>query len=114
MNNSNVDFNHDLVPSNLTQAQNSGKDIKINILSPRDNSRVTRLPDVPGTANSLAFHVELSQAVDQVLWYVDNQPYKTVEFPYTLRWVLEPGEHRFQAELPYYGVISKIVKITVD
>ena len=82
--------------------------------APRDNSRVTKLPEVPDHANSLAFHVELSQAVDQVLWYVDNRPFKVTRFPYTLRWRLEPGEHLFQAELPYYGVKSEIVKVIVD
>ena len=114
LNNPNADFNHDLVRNTTTQVSNPGDDIKINILSPRDNSRVTKLPEVPDNANSLAFHVELSQAVDQVLWYVDNQPYKTIGFPYTLRWMLEAGEHRFQAELPYYDVKSEIVKVIVD
>jgi len=113
LNNPDSGFNHDRVHRQL-QTVNSNEDIKINILSPRDNSRVVKLPEVPDSANSLAFHVELTQAVDQVLWYVDNRPYKTTRFPYTLRWSLEPGEHRFQAELPYYGIKSAVVKVRVD
>ena len=113
LDNPDPDFNHDLGSESQLAGQ-SREDIKINILSPRDNLRVSRLPEVPDNLNSLAFHLELSQPVDQVLWYVDNRPYQTTRYPYTLRWSLEPGEHRFQAELPYYGIRSEVIKIRVN
>lgn len=107
-------FNHELGNKSQLQAQNRNADINIKILSPQDNLHVTKLPEVPSSLNSLAFHLELSKTVDQVLWYVDNKPYQTTTFPYTLRWPLKVGEHRFQAELPYYGVKSEVVKIWVN
>ncbi len=88
--------------------------VDIRILSPRDSLRITQLPGVPDNLNSMAFHVELSEAVEQVLWYVDNRPHKITRFPHTLRWELETGEHRFQAELPYYGVKSDVITLRVD
>ncbi|MCP4334887.1 MAG: glycosyl transferase [Gammaproteobacteria bacterium] len=114
LNNPDPAFNHELaglVDSGRAPPQSN---VDIRILSPRDNLRVTRLPEVPGNLNSLAFHVELSEPVEQVLWFVDNRPYKITRFPHTLRWELETGEHRFQAELPYYGVRSDVVKVRVD
>ena len=107
-------FNHDLVAHEARAPGHRRQDISIRILSPRDNLHLVRVPEVPAIQNSLAFHVELSESVEQVLWYVDDRPYKTVPFPYTLRWALEPGEHRFQAELPYYGVKSAIVRVRVN
>ncbi len=114
LDNPNREFNHQLVVHTSNRRPSSDAGISINILSPRDNLRVTKLPEVPNSLNSLAFHVELSDQVEQVLWYVDNRPFKTTGFPYTLRWELEKGEHRFQAELPYYGVKSEVVKVRVE
>ncbi len=113
LDNPDQNFNHDL-GSESQFAALGNDEIAINILSPRNNLRVTRLPEVPDSSNSLAFHLELSQPVEQVLWYVDNRPYRTIAYPYTLRWTLESGEHRFQAELPYYGIRSEVIKIRVD
>ncbi len=114
LNKKDPNFNYELVNLQHNGKQQLPEDIEISILSPRDNLQVTRLPDSPESSSSLAFHVELSQAVDQILWYVDNRPYKTVRFPYTLRWLLQPGEHRFQAELPFYGIKSEVVKVIVN
>ena len=113
LDNPDPNFNHELGNENQLAAQNRDE-IEINILSPRNNLRVSRLPEVPDNLNSLAFHLELSQPVEQVLWYVDDRPYQTTAYPYTLRWLLEPGEHRFQAELPYYGVRSEVVRVLVN
>lgn len=114
LDNPNRQFNHDLVTAGQGAPTPTRQDPRISILTPRDNLRVIKLPGVPDNLNSLAFHVELSEPVEQVLWYVDDQPYKTAAFPYTLRWVLESGEHRFQAELPYYGVRSEVRKVRVE
>ncbi len=113
LDNPDPDFNHELGSESQLAAQNNDE-IAINILSPRNNLKVSRLPEVPDNLNSLAFHLELSQPVEQVLWYVDNRPYQTTPYPYTLRWSLEPGEHRFQAELPYYGIKSEVVRVRVE
>ncbi len=113
LDNPDPDFNHELGNEKQLAAQAS-QQIAINILSPRNNLQVTRLPEVPDNLNSLAFHLELSQPVEQVLWYVDRHPYQSTRYPYTLRWVLEPGEHRFQAELPFYGIKSEVIKVRVD
>ena len=114
LDNKDSDFNHELGNEAQLRAQSLNEDINIKILSPRNNLHVTKLPEVPISLNSLAFHLELSKTVDQVVWYVDNKPFQTTTFPYTLRWPLKVGEHRFQAELPYYGVKSKVVKILVN
>jgi len=36
-----------------------------------------------------------------------------VEYPYTARWPLCPGAHRFQARLPFRREASTVVQVTV-
>jgi penicillin-binding protein 1C len=52
--------------------------------------------------------------VPQLVWYLDGRPLATVERPYTLRWQLEPGEHVFQARVPFSEARSPLVRITVE
>jgi hypothetical protein len=51
--------------------------------------------------------------VEQLVWYVDGQPFETVDYPYSTRWRVVPGEHTFQARLPYRDVSSRAVTISV-
>ena len=39
--------------------------------------------------------------VDEVLWVVDGVPFAVVAAPYATRWPLSPGEHTFEARLPW-------------
>lgn len=50
----------------------------------------------------------------QVLWYVDGRPFVLADYPFAARWPLSPGEHTFQAKLPYRDVASAPVRVTVQ
>jgi len=37
-----------------------------------------------------------------------------VDYPYTTRWALAPGEHTFQARLPFARAGSEAVRVRVE
>jgi penicillin-binding protein 1C len=84
---------------------------RIAITSPRDGSRLLRDPETPQGLASIELSVELDRDVEQVLWTVDGQPYALVQAPYSTRWSLDPGEHTFEARVPYLGAVSAPVRV---
>jgi hypothetical protein len=38
----------------------------------------------------------------------------TFDYPYTTRWALAPGEHTFQARLPFTHATSEAVRVRVQ
>jgi len=51
---------------------------------------------------------------EQLVWYVDGRPYKTAEYPFSVRWPLAVGEHTFEARVPYTGIRSGRVRVAVE
>ena len=62
----------------------------------------------------MALRAVVDPPANEVVWYVDGQPFATAPYPYTTRWRLQPGEHTFQVRLPFAGSVSRRVRITVD
>ena len=60
---------------------------------------------------SYAYHFAKKTGVPQVVWYVDGEPYEVVDWPYTTRWPIEPGPHRFQVGLPWMPQRSEVVGV---
>jgi penicillin-binding protein 1C len=87
---------------------------KVAITSPEPGSRVLRDPETPRELNTLRLAAAVDPPVPQLVWYVDGRPFATVERPYALRWRLEPGEHVFQARVPFSQARSPLVRITVE
>lgn len=85
--------------------------VALDVVSPVDGARVTRDPDAPAAMSSLRLAVAVSGEVDQVVWYVDGAPYVVVGPPYEARWPLEPGEHTFEAGLPWRPERSGRVRV---
>jgi penicillin-binding protein 1C len=57
---------------------------------------------------------EVNPQTPQVVWYVDRQPFQLVEYPYSARWIAQPGEHIFQVRVPNSNVASPPVRIIVQ
>jgi len=91
--------------------------IQLKIQSPTANSHIFLSPDTPPDIQTLALKVQLIQGtehpIDQVLWYVDGEPFQLTSAPYVVRWPLLKGQHTFQAKIPYHPVVSDIVRIHV-
>ncbi|MBN1983294.1 MAG: transglycosylase domain-containing protein [Chitinivibrionales bacterium] len=79
----------------------------IEIVSPRNQSRIFIDPEMPPDANFLTINCRPHPAPDNVLWYVNGQEYAVANYPYHLRWHMQPGTYTFQAVIPYTHASSK-------
>jgi penicillin-binding protein 1C len=91
-----------------------GRPVNIEITSPEDGLRLLRDPETPAGMATLALQAAVDPPTGQVLWYVDGAPFQLVDYPYTARWPLEPGEHTIQAQLPHTDVASRPVRVVVQ
>jgi penicillin-binding protein 1C len=89
----------------------AGATPSIAITSPTDGDRILRDPEIPAELATLTLSVEVDRAVDQVLWTVDGEPFALVQAPFTTRWPIVPGEHVFEARVPYHGARSGPVRV---
>lgn len=86
----------------------------IEITSPETGLRLLRDPETPPEQNTLALSAVVEPPVDQLVWYVDGRPFRTVDSPFELRWPLVPGEHTFQARIPFTAARSRAVTVIVE
>jgi penicillin-binding protein 1C len=84
------------------------------ITSPSNGLRLLRDPETPAPLATLGLAAVSSPPAKQILWYVDGRPFSLADYPYSARWPLSPGEHIFQAKLPYTAVASQPVRVTVQ
>ncbi len=87
---------------------------RIEITSPRQGLRLLFDPETPPEMNTLALRAVVDPPPEQVVWYVDGRPFKTAEYPFSIRWPLAVGEHTFQAQMPYAELRSGTVRIMVE
>jgi penicillin-binding protein 1C len=91
-----------------------GAPARIQIVSPEPGARLLRDPETPAEESTLALRAEVDARVEQIVWYVDGRPFRTVEAPFEARWELVPGEHSFQARQPFTNARSAAVKVRID
>ena len=87
---------------------------RIEITSPETGLRLLLDPETPAEQNTLALTAVVEPKVDQLVWYVDGRPFRTVAPPFDLRWPLVPGEHTFQARIPFTAARSRAVTVIVE
>jgi penicillin-binding protein 1C len=92
----------------------AGPGVRIGIVSPENGLRLLRDPETPADRTTLALKAVVDPPVPQLVWYVDGRPFQVVDYPYTTRWILEPGDHVFQARLAQGSAVSTAVRIRVD
>jgi len=88
--------------------------VDISITSPQNQLRILRNPETPGDSSSIALSAVVDPPVRQLVWYVDNEPYKLVDYPYSTRLPLKSGKHRIQARVPMSPEQSQTVVIYVE
>jgi penicillin-binding protein 1C len=87
---------------------------RLAIASPEDGLRLVSDPETPQSMATLALRATVDPASQQVVWYVDGKPFQLVDYPYTARWPLAPGEHRFQVRLPHTEIVSNQVTVWIQ
>ncbi len=86
---------------------------QVQILSPPANARLLRNPQLPSQFNTLALQAE-STVPGQIVWLVNEQPFATAEADQPVRWPLQPGTYRIQAQLALRPERSPPVTIQVE
>jgi penicillin-binding protein 1C len=86
----------------------------VTVVSPRNNMRVIRNPELPGDLASLPLKATVPAGTTQVVWYVDGKPFLVGQGDAAARWPLRPGTHTFEAKVPYRGLSSTPVTIEVE
>ena len=97
-------------PKTVTQTFSVG----ISITSPQNELHILRNPETPDDSSSIALNAVVDPPVAQLVWYVDNEPYKLVDYPYATRLPLKPGKHRVQARVPLTPERSNTVVFYVE
>ncbi|MEZ4322899.1 MAG: transglycosylase domain-containing protein [Myxococcota bacterium] len=75
--------------------------VEVAVLAPRDGMRVVRDPEVPADRSTIQLAAAVDPPGEQLVWFVDGEPFAVVDYPYTARWPVEAGEHTFEARLAY-------------
>jgi penicillin-binding protein 1C len=87
---------------------------KLRILAPSDGVSLIRDPTLPAALSTIALQVEVYPTVPEVLWKIDNKPYKLVGYPYTVRWPLQKGDHTIQVSMPLNRETTASVRVRVE
>jgi len=88
--------------------------IRLQITLPENGIQIQHDPETPENLATLALEAIVDPKTPQVVWYVDGAPFQTIDFPYSTRWTLQPGQHTFQIAVPFTKYKSSPVRITVQ
>jgi penicillin-binding protein 1C len=88
--------------------------VRLLIASPQDSTHIIRNPETPAELASLTLTASVAPAPPQLLWYVDDRPYRLAGATESVRWPLQAGLHRFQVRIPNRGIASPVVTVQVD
>lgn len=87
---------------------------RLSVTMPENNARIWRNPEMPPALDRLALKASVGPGVSQIVWYVDDLPFRTARPDETVYWPMTPGAHRFQVRLPLEAGASRPVRIVVE
>jgi penicillin-binding protein 1C len=86
-------------------------EVHLAIVTPHDGTHLIRDPEAPPGLGTLRLQAAVDPPVEQVVWYVDGEPFAVVDHPYVARWPLRPGEHVFEVRVPFSDAASNDVRV---
>lgn len=86
---------------------------QLSVTSPQDGVTLLRDPETPPDLSTVSLTAVVTPPRPQLVWYVDGQPFRVVDYPYSTRWALIPGAHTFRVGLPLSPETSSPVRILV-
>ncbi len=89
------------------------RDYEITITYPQNGARLFIDPEMPEEYNVLMLNCMVEPRVSDVVWLVNGREFAISSYPYRQKWDFSPGEHTFQAQIPYTGIKSEVVTIEV-
>lgn len=97
-----------------TREAPTSEEVTLAVTTPEHNSRIWRNLEQPPSLNKIALKAKTTPHVEQVVWYVDGQPFAVADPEQATFWPLQPGEHRIQARLPLRPGASRTIKVTIE
>jgi penicillin-binding protein 1C len=85
----------------------------IGITEPTSDLHLLRDPEAPADRCTLALRATVDPPTEQIVWYVDDEPFAVADYPYSVRWPLTPGRHTIQARIPFVDSRSNVVEVVV-
>ncbi len=89
-------------------------DVRLIVSTPENNSRIWSNPEQPASLNRLTLKARVEPRVEQIVWYVDGEPFAITDPDRAVYWPMRPGAHRIQARLPLRAGASKAVHVTIE
>ncbi len=89
-------------------------EVKLIVSTPENNSRIWTNPEQPASLNRLTLKARVEPRVEQIVWYVDGEPFAITDPDKPVYWPMKPGAHRIQARLPLQSGASKAVHVTIE
>jgi penicillin-binding protein 1C len=92
----------------------SAAPVALAITTPEHHTHIWRNPEQPEALSRLALKASASPGAEQILWYVDGEPFSVAAPDEPVFWPMRPGTHRFQARLPMRPGGSRVVEVTIE
>ena len=92
----------------------ASENVRLIVSTPENNSRVWSNPEQPTNLNRLVLKARVEPRVEQIVWYVDGEPFAITDPDQPVYWPMRPGAHRFQARLPLQPGASKAVHVSIE
>jgi penicillin-binding protein 1C len=92
----------------------TNQNVRLIVSTPENNSRIWANPEQPAKLNRLALKARVEPRVEQIVWYVDGEPFAITDPDQPVYWPMRPGSHRFQARLPLQSGVSKPVRVVIE
>lgn len=86
---------------------------KLTITNPLPDAQLYVDPEMPPGHSSILLNCLVKPEVESVIWIVDGVEAGVSKYPYRHKWIIEPGIHTFQVQIPYTEFKSSIVKVKV-
>ncbi|HMN72106.1 MAG TPA: transglycosylase domain-containing protein [Rhodoblastus sp.] len=98
----------------IAEPASASGDVKLIVSTPENNSRIWANPEQPASLNRLILKARVEPRVEQIVWYVDGEPFAITDPDRPVYWPMKAGAHRIQARLPLRAGASKAVHVTIE
>jgi penicillin-binding protein 1C len=86
---------------------------KLTITNPLPDAQLYVDPEMPPGHSSILLNCLVKPEVESVIWIIDGVEAGVSKYPYRHKWIIEPGIHTFQVQIPYTQFRSSVVKVKV-
>ncbi len=84
------------------------------VATPEADTHIWRNPEQPAAQGKIALKLAPLPRAEQIVWYVDGEPFRVAETDETVFWPLRPGQHQIEARLALRPGRSRTVRVVVE